>query len=191
MRYAVIAAFVLAGSTCEGSDGSASREGTRAESSSTALLTGPVQRVIGAVRVLGGPDDFGLVFGFQVINDEYLLIGDAAADLHMLVVDIKAGDVVARFGATGEGPEEFLGPHRFFPDAARTNTWWVYDMTAWTWTPVTMAGGDASSWEIGTRYSLQGGTGYAPDPDVDRRERSVGSRYVFRLLRHTHRVRSG
>ena len=154
-RYATVGVLVLAGISCaEGR--SPPREGASTDSLSTPLLTGPVKRLIGASRLLGGPDDFGLLFGFDVINDEYLLVGDAAADLHILVVDIESGAVVTSFGATGEGPREFQGPHRISPDPTRADTWWVYDFSAWTWTPVTMVGDDASNWEIGDRYSLQG-----------------------------------
>ena len=153
----MIAVLVLACGSCSGEDQPSAQEVDPNDSSSTPLLTGPVQRLIGGSRLLGDADDFGLLLGFEVINDEYLLVGDAAADFHMVVVDIAAGEVVARFGATGEGPAEFLGPHRFHPDFARTDTWWAYDFAAWTWTPVTMVGGDASVWEIGDRYSpLQG-----------------------------------
>ena len=154
-RYATVGALVLAGASC-GQRDSPPRGGASTDSLSTPPLTGPVQTLKVASRLMGGPDDFGLLFGFDVINDEYLLVGDAAADLHVLAVDIKSGGVLARFGATGEGPKEFQGPLRISPDPVRADTWWVYDFTAWTWTPVTMVGGDASNWVIGDRYSLQG-----------------------------------
>lgn len=154
-KYVTVAVLVMAGSSC--SDGGAPpRYNISTNASSAQQLTGPIQRLLGASRLLGGPDDFGLLFGFEVINDEYLLVGDVAADLHLIVVDIKSGEVVSRFGATGEGPKEFQGPHRIYPDLNHTETWWVYDFPSWTWTPVTMVGGDAAHWEIGDRYSLQG-----------------------------------
>ncbi|MXW16976.1 MAG: hypothetical protein F4Z83_05380 [Gemmatimonadetes bacterium] len=91
----------------------------------------------------------------EVLNDEYLLVGDAAGNLHLGVVDIGRGTMMARFGSHGEGPREFQGPHRVARDPASDDTWWVYDFPSWTWTPVTMQG-DASSWSIGERYSMEG-----------------------------------
>lgn len=118
-------------------------------------LADPVEVVLKESRTLGKPDDFGLLFAVAALNDEYLLVGDAAADRHLLVVDIGSGQVVTRMGPHGEGPQEFMGPHRIVADPNRTDTWWVYDFPSWTWTPVTMLG-DPGIWEIGERYSVQG-----------------------------------
>lgn len=130
--------------------------------SSSQLLTSPIEEILEPRRTLGGPDDFGLLGMMGVLDDEYLLVGDVSGNLHLAVVDIGRGRVVAQFGSHGEGPREFQGPHRIVRDLNRDDTWWVYDFPSWTWTPVTM-GQDAGAWRIGERYSMEG---IPPSPET-------------------------
>ena len=119
-------------------------------------LTGPVQTILEENRILGGPEDFGLIWTIAVVNDTHLLVGDEQSDHHLMVVDIETGKVVSRFGRHGEGPYEFRQPLRITPDPKRADTtWWVYDFMNWNWTPVTVRE-QPNHWTVGERYSLAG-----------------------------------
>lgn len=117
--------------------------------------TGLGQDTLQEARILGGPDDFGLLSAFAVVGDRYLLVGDAMGPFHLAVVAIESGKVMTRFGRSGEGPGEFEAPHSISRDPIRADTWWVYDFAGWHWTPVTM-GEEAGEWTTGERYALTG-----------------------------------
>lgn len=120
-----------------------------------AAWTGPVQPTLEANRLLGGHEDFGHVLALVVVDDAYLLVGDDATERHLMVLDIKSGEVVSRFGGHGDGPYEFRQPFRITPDPLHPDTWWVYDFATWNWTPVSMREGP-TDWTIGERYSFNG-----------------------------------
>lgn len=103
--------------------------------------------------MLGGAEDFGSVSAIALIGDTLMLVGDRFTDPHLSVVNIESGSVIARFGARGEGPTEFKGPHSILPDPAQPDLWWVYDFSAFRLTPVALAAGE---WSINPSYSLAG-----------------------------------
>ncbi len=119
------------------------------------MLAGPVQPILEANRLLGGPEDFAHVLTLGVIDDTHLLVGDDQSELHLMVLDIGSGDVVSRFGGHGDGPYEFRQPFRITPDPRRADMWWVYDFMTLGWTPLLMQE-EPSDWTIGERYSLNG-----------------------------------
>ncbi len=150
----MVGGFILvAGLACSQADTPAGEESPSDGVPPT--LTGVVSGVLREHRTLGGPDDFGMLYGFAVVNDTHLLIGDQAADSHLVVVEIESGVVTTRFGRRGDGPGEFRLPNKILPDPELADTWWIYDFANWNWTPVTMQE-SPSEWTLGDRYSLAG-----------------------------------
>lgn len=111
------------------------------------------------VRVLGDSTLLARVTSALEL-DGYLLITDSQSSPHVVVMDLRSGELVSTFGRQGQGPGEFIYPGglRQAPDVARG--FWVYDfnlrrLTRLRLTPRGVIDRDAvHTTQIGTGTSL-------------------------------------